>query len=107
MPVETRTFGAQMAKAIYELRVRLGLTQFAFATRLGTRERNVQRWESGEALPGADTLIKLLQMCPDSACLQAFGIDCTRFLKPEGKLADRVAGAPPKPQKKTPAAKSK
>jgi len=107
LPVELTTIGGQIAKAIYELRLRLGLTQYSFAIRLGTRERNVQRWESGEALPNADTLIRLLQMCPDNACLKAFGLDCRRFQTAEGKSIDEVAGTLPKPRQKRPAIKSK
>jgi transcriptional regulator with XRE-family HTH domain len=96
-----------MAKAISDLRVRLELTQYAFANRLGTRERNVQRWESGEVLPGADMLVKLLQMCPDSISLRAFGIDCSRVPEPGSEKTDKLAGAPPVLRKKRAGARSK
>lgn len=63
-----------LGEAISRLRRCLDLTQFQMASRLGTRERNIQRWESGEAIPGGDWLIKMMHLCPDAESLAAFGI---------------------------------
>lgn len=51
------------------------MTQYDLAVRLGTRERNVQRWESGLVEVSGLALIKLMQFCPDKSSLEAFGIE--------------------------------
>lgn len=57
-------------------------TQLDLAARLGpkVRERDIQRWESGEVAPRALILIKMMQLCPDLESLAAFGIDVGKYV---------------------------
>lgn len=58
--------------------------------------RQFQKWESGEAVPSGDYLLKMLQMCPDGDSLRAFGIDCSQFKKkPESADIQRKPGGAP------------
>ena len=48
-----------VAEAIALHRERQGLTQKAFAERLGVRQQTVSRWEAGQALPPPSWLVQL------------------------------------------------
>jgi DNA-binding transcriptional regulator YiaG len=53
-----------LPKAMLALRKARNWSQYELATELGTRERNVQRWEAGtDAPPWA--VIKMIQLCPN------------------------------------------
>lgn len=64
----------RIGAAIRRLRETLGITQFELALQLGTRERNIQRWENGDSDPGGSHLIQIMQLCPDRASLESFGV---------------------------------
>lgn len=51
------------ATLIREARQRAGLTQTALATRVGTTQSVVARWETGGAQPSLETLIRLIRAC--------------------------------------------
>ena len=41
------------------IRIKRGLTQCQLADRIGCRQKDVSRWESGEHTPGTASLLKL------------------------------------------------
>lgn len=50
------------------------MTQFELARRIGTRERNIQRWESGQTEPSGVFLVRIMALCPDEESLALFGL---------------------------------
>ncbi len=60
---------AMNAAEIRELRQRLGLTQAAFARRLGLHMRTVEEWESGRHAPRGLSLRALLRLQREAARL--------------------------------------
>lgn len=87
----------QLATGIKSLRSKLGWTQMRFARELGIESvRTISAWENGESPPSGDTLLKMLQMCPDGDSLREFGIDCSQFnKKPESADNQRKSGKAP------------
>jgi len=77
-----------MMKVIENLiRVRGSLTQKEFASRIGTNQSTVQKWEKGETLPGSRFL---------EAIYREFGVSVDWLLTGQGDpyIKDRARGSP-------------
>lgn len=53
----------EFGKQLFELRTRLLLTQGQFAEQIGVHWHSVQKWETGESYPKAETLQRLIAVC--------------------------------------------
>lgn len=62
------------SSAVLKLRHAFGETQEGMARRLGCSLASYQRWELGTRIPSGEYLIKMIQMCPDDRCREAFGV---------------------------------
>ena len=51
------------SKQILQLRTRLVLTQSQLAELIGVHWHSVQKWETGESYPKAETLQRLIEVC--------------------------------------------
>src|SRR5262245_19205929 len=63
------------SKQLLQLRTRLMLTQGQLAEQIGVHRHSVQKWETGEAYPKAETLQRLIAVC---LLDQAFTPACER-----------------------------
>lgn len=55
---------AALPKAVRAIRLSLGLTQIAFAPRIGARPGEISNYEAGKKKPGAMRLMKLIRIAP-------------------------------------------
>lgn len=58
-------------------RIKAGLTQTQLAEKIGVKQKDVSRWETGERKPRFDTLAKIVQAC---------NADITVLMKGESKM---------------------
>ena len=49
----------ELSQKIYELRTGSGLSQLDLAEKLGVSRQSVSKWETGQAVPDLDKLIRL------------------------------------------------
>ena len=73
----------ELSQKIYELRTGSGLSQLDLAEKLGVSRQSVSKWETGQAVPDLDKLIRLADL---------FGISVDELVR-EGERP-----APPEPQ---------
>lgn len=73
----------KLSQKIYELRTGSGLSQLDLAEKLGVSRQSVSKWETGQAVPDLDKLIRLADL---------FGISVDELVR-EGERP-----APPEPQ---------
>jgi DNA-binding transcriptional regulator YiaG len=53
----------EFSKQLLQLRTRLVLTQGQLAEQIGVHWHSVQKWETGESYPKAETLQRLIAVC--------------------------------------------
>ena len=73
----------ELSQKIYELRTGSGLSQLDLAEKLGVSRQSVSKWETGQAVPDLDKLIRLADL---------FGISVDELVREEERPA------PPEPQ---------
>ena len=56
------TNGEALGNKLYELRKQAGLSQEAFAEKLGVSRQAVSKWECGASLPDTDNLITIADL---------------------------------------------
>jgi DNA-binding transcriptional regulator YiaG len=56
---------------VFELRAKLGMTQRVFGARFGVSRQQVQKWESGKAIPHRSQLDKLVKLADAAATVRA------------------------------------
>ena len=52
----------ELSQKIYELRTGSGLSQLDLAEKLGVSRQSVSKWETGQAVPDLDKLIRLADL---------------------------------------------
>ena len=55
-----------IAETIKKIRKSLGITQTALAEKIGSNRFNIANYETGRAIPPADTFLKIQELDPDS-----------------------------------------
>jgi transcriptional regulator with XRE-family HTH domain len=81
-------------EAIKSLRAQLGYTQMRMAMELGISLRGYINWERGETAPKGQSLVKLIAMCPNSACRARFGLDIYPGMSDSTRFSERAAKGP-------------
>ena len=81
-----------VASAIRGLRLALGKTPEGMAQLIGCSSAGYEKWERGMATPGAQWLLRILQLCPDEGTRNAFRIRAERRSKPRTRFDERGAG---------------
>ena len=111
-PVPITSGTPQRSGLLRGLREASGLTQNGWATRLGFSRATVQRWELGEASPGADAVEAIIALCAEKGLFRTFahgrlrGLTVTPELLREVVAESRLGGqaSAPGPPPAAPAA---
>lgn len=80
-----------VASAICGLRRALGKTPETMAQLIGCTSAGYEKWEQGTATPGAQWLLRILQLCPDEETRNAFRIRAERRSQARGTVRERVS----------------
>jgi DNA-binding transcriptional regulator YiaG len=63
--------GATVVVDVFDLRTKLGMTQRVFGAQFGVSRQQVQKWESGKAIPHRRQLDKLVKLADAAATVRA------------------------------------